>query len=131
MKAKLQNQMPTSPHLMIYRWQINMFLSICHRITGSLLYFFLIFITWFFCLSLMYPDCSVLSGMNSFFLSGIGKFFIGSGSFMFYHHLFGGIRHLFWDAGCGFEIPVMKFTSILILFCSLILTGMTFFVLYF
>jgi succinate dehydrogenase / fumarate reductase cytochrome b subunit len=99
--------------------------------SGIFLYLFLLFITWFFSLSVVYPESQILLETNTFFLSSLGKLFIGGGAFLFYYHLFCGIRHLFMDTGCGFGIKTMQFTGILVLFCSLMLAGMTLFVLYF
>ena len=33
------------------------------------------------------------------------------GLFSFSYHLLNGIRHLFWDAGYGFELPVARKTG--------------------
>ena len=37
------------------------------------------------------------------FAAPIGLFFLCGWSFAFFFHLLNGIRHLFWDAGRGFE----------------------------
>jgi succinate dehydrogenase / fumarate reductase cytochrome b subunit len=125
-----KSEKPLSPHLLIYKWQINMFLSILHRISGFALYCFLIVVIWWFSLSIIYPESQAISLINQIALSKFGKTIIGLCSFFFYYHLFNGLRHLFWDLGTGFEIRVMKFTSLLVLFCSSILTIMTFVLLF-
>lgn len=92
---------PTSPHLQIYRWQIGNTLSILHRITGTVLAVGLI--------ALSYWLVSVAGGPQSYagaarvFGSPIGILFLIGWSFAFYFHLLNGVRHLFWDAGRGFE----------------------------
>ena len=131
MKNSIQNQMPTSPHLWIYKWQINMFLSICHRISGVFLYIFLLKIIWIFSLNIIYPDSSIVAFYNGILKSTFGKFTITLFSMLFYYHLFNGIRHLFWNIGTGFEIKTMQFTSILVLFCTFLLTGLTGIMLFF
>jgi succinate dehydrogenase / fumarate reductase cytochrome b subunit len=131
MKNDIQNQMPTSPHLWIYKWQINMFLSICHRISGVLLYIFLLAIIWIFSLNIIYPDSLFVITSNQVIQSTYGKLASTLFSMLFYYHLFNGIRHLFWDIGTGFEIKTMQFTSILVLFCTLLLTGITGIMLFF
>jgi succinate dehydrogenase / fumarate reductase cytochrome b subunit len=130
MKDNIQNQMPTSPHLWIYKWQINMVLSICHRISGVFLYIFLLKIIWIFSLNIIYPESPVVLFCNEVLKSVYGKIAITFMSFLFYYHLFNGIRHLFWDMGTGFEIKTMQFTSILVLFCTFILTGITGFMIF-
>jgi succinate dehydrogenase / fumarate reductase cytochrome b subunit len=41
---------------------------------------------------------------------------------MLFFHLLNGIRHLFWDAGYGFEIKTMNRSGILVVITSLLLT---------
>jgi succinate dehydrogenase / fumarate reductase cytochrome b subunit len=97
----LISKRPTSPHLQIYRWQIGNTLSILHRITGTVLAVGLI--------ALSYWLVSVAGGPQSYagaarvFGSPIGILFLIGWSFAFYFHLLNGVRHLFWDAGRGFE----------------------------
>jgi succinate dehydrogenase / fumarate reductase cytochrome b subunit len=97
----LISKRPTSPHLQIYRWQIGNTLSILHRITGSVLALGLI--------ALSYWLVSIAGGPQSYagaarvFGSPIGILFLIGWSFAFYFHLLNGVRHLFWDAGRGFE----------------------------
>lgn len=125
-----KSEKPLSPHLGIYKWQINMFLSILHRVSGVALYCFLIAMIWWFSLSIIYPGSQTISIINNIALSKFGKSIIAFSSFFFYYHLFNGLRHLFWDIGVGFEIRIMKFTSLLILFCTSFLTIMTFILLF-
>jgi succinate dehydrogenase / fumarate reductase, cytochrome b subunit len=97
----LISKRPTSPHLQIYRWQIGNTLSILHRITGTVLALGLI--------ALSYWLVSIAGGPQSYagaarvFGSPIGVLFLIGWSFAFYFHLLNGVRHLFWDAGRGFE----------------------------
>jgi succinate dehydrogenase / fumarate reductase cytochrome b subunit len=92
---------PLSPHLDIYRWQIGNTLSILHRATGIALALGSI--------ALAYWLVSLAGGEESYraayraFASPIGLAFLAGWSFAFFYHLFNGIRHLFWDAGWGFE----------------------------
>jgi succinate dehydrogenase cytochrome b subunit len=92
---------PTSPHLEIYRWQIGNTLSILHRVTGAALAVGL--------LALSYWLVAIAGGPQSYaqaarlFAGPIGILFLLGWSFAFYFHFLNGIRHLFWDAGRGFE----------------------------
>ena len=92
---------PTSPHLGIYRWQIGNTLSILHRLTGIALAFGL--------LALCYWLISLAGGSQAYamavrlFASPVGLLCLMGWSFAFLYHLLNGVRHLFWDAGYGFE----------------------------
>jgi succinate dehydrogenase / fumarate reductase cytochrome b subunit len=92
---------PTSPHAQIYRWQIGNTLSIVHRLTGAALAVGL--------LALSYWLVSLASGPESYASaarqlgSPIGLLLLLGWTFAFLYHLLNGVRHLFWDAGRGFE----------------------------
>jgi succinate dehydrogenase / fumarate reductase cytochrome b subunit len=92
---------PTSPHLQIYRWQIGNTLSILHRITGATLAVGLVALSyWLVCVA---GGPQSYAGAARLFASPIGIVFLIGWSFAFYFHLLNGVRHLFWDAGRGFE----------------------------
>jgi succinate dehydrogenase / fumarate reductase cytochrome b subunit len=86
---------------LIYRWQIGNSLSILHRVTGAALGVGLI--------ALSYWLVSLAGGPHSYaaatalFASPIGLLFLCGWTFAFWFHLLNGVRHLFWDAGRGFE----------------------------
>jgi succinate dehydrogenase / fumarate reductase cytochrome b subunit len=42
-------------------------------------------------------------------------------TFCFFYHLCNGIRHLFWDAGYGFEIPRARATGIAVVAAAIAL----------
>jgi succinate dehydrogenase / fumarate reductase, cytochrome b subunit len=92
---------PTSPHLDIYRWQIGNTLSILHRLTGIALAVGLI--------ALCYWLVSLAGGEETYaaaakrFASPAGLAVLIGWTFAFLYHLLNGVRHLFWDAGYGFE----------------------------
>jgi succinate dehydrogenase / fumarate reductase cytochrome b subunit len=91
---------PISPHW-IYRWQIGNTLSILHRFTGATLAVGLI--------ALCYWLVSLAGGPQSYataaaaFSSPVGVLALMGWTFAFWYHLLNGVRHLFWDAGRGFE----------------------------
>jgi succinate dehydrogenase / fumarate reductase cytochrome b subunit len=92
---------PTSPHLEIYRWQIGNSLSILHRLTGIALALGLP--------TLCYWLVSLAGGEQSYRAaakllgSPAGVFALIGWTFAFLYHFLNGVRHLFWDAGYGFE----------------------------
>jgi succinate dehydrogenase / fumarate reductase, cytochrome b subunit len=92
---------PTSPHWQIYRWQIGNTLSIMHRITGSGLALGLLALSyWLICVAAGESSYAVAAKV---FSSAIGILFLMGWTFAFMFHFLNGLRHLFWDAGRGFE----------------------------
>jgi len=92
---------PTSPHLGIYRWQIGNSLSILHRLTGVALAFGL-FALCYWLVSLAGSEQSYAEAAK-LFASPAGLIGLVGWTFAFLYHLLNGVRHLFWDAGYGFE----------------------------
>jgi succinate dehydrogenase / fumarate reductase cytochrome b subunit len=123
-------QRPLSPHLQIYKPQITTVLSILHRITGIILAFGAFAITvWLFFLS----RTDILSGEarpSPFYeefmalpYSILGKIFLVGLSYCLIYHLLNGIRHLFWDAGKGFEIKQTYASGWAVVVLSFVLTA--------
>jgi succinate dehydrogenase / fumarate reductase cytochrome b subunit len=92
---------PTSPHLQVYRWQIGNTLSILHRVTGAALAVGLIALSYWLVAMASGPE-SYASALR-LLASPIGLFLVLGWTFSFMFHLLNGVRHLFWDAGKGFE----------------------------
>lgn len=92
---------PTSPHVWIYRWQIGNTLSILHRLTGAALALGLIALSYWFISLAEGPESYAAAGRV--FGSPIGLVVLLGWTFSFLYHLLNGVRHLFWDAGRGFE----------------------------
>jgi succinate dehydrogenase / fumarate reductase cytochrome b subunit len=92
---------PTSPHLQIYRWQIGNTLSILHRLTGIALAFGLLALCYWL-MSLAGGVAPYVMAMRAF-ASPLGLAALIGWTFAFLYHLLNGVRHLFWDAGMGFE----------------------------
>jgi succinate dehydrogenase / fumarate reductase cytochrome b subunit len=92
---------PLSPHLGIYRWQIGQSLSILHRLTGVALAFGIVALAYWL-ISLAGGDAAYGSAIRVLW-SPPGILFLVGWTFSFLYHLLNGVRHLFWDAGYGFE----------------------------
>ena len=93
---------PLSPHLQVYRPQLTSVLSILHRATGIALAVGALYLaTW-----VIYAASSAKAyAMFQSFNGGIvGRIVLGGWLFCAFYHLCNGIRHLFWDAGYGFEL---------------------------
>ncbi len=93
---------PLSPHLGIYRKQLTSVLSITHRATGVALAAGLLLLAyWLHALAAgpeAYQSAQALLG------SIVGRVVLFAFTLSLFYHLCNGIRHLFWDAGFGFEI---------------------------
>ncbi|MDA0655823.1 MAG: succinate dehydrogenase, cytochrome b556 subunit [Proteobacteria bacterium] len=112
---------PLSPHLQIYRWQWTMALSILHRATGvALAVGTLLLVWWLVSLATGAPQFANLQG---FLNSQIGKICLIGWSWALFYHLANGMRHLFWDAGKGYSLPVAQASGYIVFVTSVLLTG--------
>ena len=116
----MENNNPLSPHLQIYKWQISSLLSITHRIVGVINFFAIILIC--FWIGFIILGQSHYSNINIILNSSFGKFLAISLCWSFSFHILNEVRHLFWDAGYGFDLKVAKITGVLTLIGSFILT---------
>jgi succinate dehydrogenase / fumarate reductase cytochrome b subunit len=78
-----------------------MALSILHRATGMANAVGLIVLAaWLVAIAGGEADYARFAGLMS---SLVGRLLLIAWSFSFFYHLSNGVRHLFWDAGYGFE----------------------------
>jgi succinate dehydrogenase / fumarate reductase cytochrome b subunit len=96
---------PLSPHLQIYSPLINMVMSILHRITGAALYFGTILLSWWLIAAAIGPQ--YFDFVNGLFGTVFGKLILFGYTWALMHHMLGGIRHLIWDTGRGFELATV------------------------
>ena len=116
----MQNNNPLSPHLQVYKWQISSLLSITHRIVG-VINFIAITIICFWSVSLLLGQTSY-QFIQTFLNSIFGKFLVISLCWTFSFHILNEVRHLFWDAGYGFDLKIAKITGVITLLGSFALT---------
>lgn len=113
-------QRPLSPHLQIYKRQVQMMTSIVHRATG---------------IALAVGSVLVVGGLlhlaggedsfnhfKSIIGSPVGTLLLVGWSWALFYHLCNGIRHLLQDAGLGYEIPQFIRSSWLSVAGSIVLT---------
>ena len=96
---------PLSPHLQIYRPQLTSVLSILHRITGVALAVGTILLVYWLIATASGPEA--FAAANGIIGSWIGLILLFGWTFALFFHLANGIRHLFWDAGLGFELKTV------------------------
>lgn len=104
---------PLSPHLQVYKPQINSAMSIFHRVTGVGNSIGAVLVAWWF--------IAAAAGRDSFgFIDGLLTSWLGhvlliGFAFSLCYHLCTGVRHLVWDLGYGFEIEEIKLSSYVVL----------------
>ena len=111
---------PLSPHLSIYAPEVNMVMSIVHRITGAALYVGTVLVAWVL--------IAAASGPEYFdYVTGLlgtwpGLIVLFGYTWALLHHLAGGIRHFIWDTGHGYDLAMIDILSWATLAVSLTLT---------
>jgi succinate dehydrogenase / fumarate reductase, cytochrome b subunit len=113
---------PLSPHLQIYSPLINMVMSIVHRITGAALYVGTLLLAWWLVALASGPE--YFAYVNGMMGSPLGLIVLLGYSWALLHHMIGGIRHLIWDTGRGFDLASVDRLSWGTIILSLALTVM-------
>ena len=111
---------PLSPHLQVYRFQWTMLLSISHRITGVGLAVGTLLLVYWLASAAAGPEAFATA--QAIVGSFIGRLFLFGWTFALFYHLCNGIRHLFWDAGYGFELKSAYASGWAVLAATLVLT---------
>ena len=118
-----QTQRPLSPHLQIYRKQVQMMTSITHRATGiALAVGSLVVVCGLLQLAAGEENFNRFVGLVG---SPLGMVLMFGWSWALFYHLCNGIRHLLQDAGLGYEIPQFVRSSWLSIVGSIVLTVAT------
>jgi len=111
---------PISPHW-VYRWELTMWLSSLHRITGLLLSFgAVVLAAWLIALASgpdAFATASEIVGARWF------KPLLVGWTFCFFFHLANGVRHLTWDAGYGFDPKRIRASGRLVIVVTLLATA--------
>ena len=111
---------PLSPHLQIYKPMLTMMMSIMHRITGVGLYFGIILLVWW--LTAASISDSYFEFVQGFFGHWFGRLLLFGFTWALMHHALGGLRHLLWDTGRGYDLKVVEWLARANLAGSIVLT---------
>ena len=112
---------PLSPHLQVYRWQVQMVTSILHRATGVVLALgSLLLVCAFLSLAAGPAEWERFTG---FARSPLGFLILFGWTWSLAYHLLNGIRHLIQDAGRGYAIDSFVRSSWVSIVGSLLLTA--------
>ncbi|WP_417514562.1 succinate dehydrogenase, cytochrome b556 subunit [Minwuia sp.] len=115
------NNRPLSPHIQVYdMMQITALMSILHRITGVVLAGGLLLVLWWLVALASGPE--YYNTVMGYAGSWIGRLVMLGFTWALFYHLCNGLRHLYWDAGWGFEIPSVYRTGYMVLIGSVVLT---------
>ena len=110
---------PLSPHLQIYKWQVQMMTSILHRATGIALAVGTLLVVWGL-LSLAAGEAA-FDQFKICMGSPLGIILLVGWSWSLFYHLCNGIRHLVQDTGAGYAVPQFVRSSWLSVIGSLVL----------
>lgn len=97
---------PLSPHLQIYRPMLTMTMSIVHRITGVALYGGVLLLVWW--LTAAATSDAYFDLVQGFFGHWFGRIVLFGFTWALVHHALGGLRHLLWDTGRGFDLKLIE-----------------------
>jgi succinate dehydrogenase / fumarate reductase cytochrome b subunit len=111
---------PLSPHLQVWRLTLTMTMSIVHRITGAGLYFGMVLVAWWLIAAASGPNAYAV--FEAYVGSIIGRIILFGYTWALIHHGLGGIRHLIWDMGRGFEPAERELLTLATLIGSIGLT---------
>ncbi len=115
-----KTQRPLSPHLQIYRPQLTSVLSITHRATGiALVVGTLVLVYWLLAAA---SGAEAYGSAQQLLGSWLGRLVLLGFSFALFFHLCNGIRHLFWDAGLGFELKTAYASGNAVVIVSIAMT---------
>ena len=114
---------PLSPHLQIYRPQLNSATSIFIRITGNALLFGALMIVWW--LLAAATSERYFAYADAVLTSWFGDLVLTLSVWALWYHLLGGLRHLIWDLGYGLDLQSAYAMGYVMIGGSLVLTLLT------
>ena len=116
------NARPLSPHIQIYRWQVQMVTSILHRATGiALAAGTLLLLAMLLALA---SGAEAWGWIGAFCRSWLGLLLLLGWSWALSFHLLNGVRHLLQDLGWGYAIPQFVRNGFLVSIGSFVLTAL-------
>lgn len=114
---------PLSPHLTIYRPQMSSMTSIFVRVTGVALTLGFVLIVWWLLAASSSP--AYFDKVNGCLTSWFGILVMVGSLWALWYHFLGGVRHLIWDMGYGFEIKTADMMGYIMIGGSFVMTALT------
>ena len=118
--SRTKRTRPLSPNIQIYRPQLTSVLSIVNRITGVILSVCAVVLVIWLMAAATGPQA--YAAAQGGIASWIGQIVLFGCTFAFFLHLCGGIRHLVWDTGYGFELRSIYASGWAVVAASAVLT---------
>lgn len=101
-----KGERPLSPHLQIYRPQVTSISSILTRITGNALIVAALLIVWWL-LAASTSD-AYFAIVDAIMTSWFGDLVLTLSLWAVWYHYLAGLRHFYFDAGKGMDIPTAE-----------------------
>ncbi len=114
---------PLSPHLSIYRPQMTAISSILTRITGNALIVAVVLIVWWLLAASVGPE--YFATADAVLTSWFGDLVLTLSLWAIWYHYLAGLRHLYFDAGKGLELPTAERLGWVCVIGSVVLTVIT------
>jgi succinate dehydrogenase / fumarate reductase cytochrome b subunit len=114
---------PLSPHLSIYRPQMTSISSILTRITGNALIVAVVLIVWWLLAASVGPE--YFATADAVLTSWFGDLVLTLSLWAIWYHYLAGLRHLYFDAGKGLELPTAERLGWACVMGSVVLTVIT------
>jgi succinate dehydrogenase / fumarate reductase cytochrome b subunit len=114
---------PLSPHLQVYRIQLTSVTSILTRITGNALIVAVLLVVWWL-LAAATSDAA-FARADAVLTSWFGVLVLTASLWAVWYHYLAGLRHLWFDAGHGLDIPTAEKLGWGIIIGSVVLTVAT------
>ena len=114
---------PLSPHLTIYRPQLNSITSIFVRITGNGLMVGAIAVVWW--LMAAASGGAYYNVIDGLITSVLGDIVMALSVLALLYHALGGVRHLIWDTGRGLDVAMSDKLGWAMIIGSVVLTALT------
>ena len=118
-----QVERPLSPHLQVYRIQITSVSSILTRITGNALILGVILAVWWLLAAATSPEYFAVA--NAVATSWFGDLVFTASALAVWYHFLAGLRHLYFDAGHGLDVPTAERLGWACVIGSVVLTVIT------
>jgi succinate dehydrogenase / fumarate reductase cytochrome b subunit len=117
----MARQRPLSPHLQVYRLPLPAIMSISHRMTGIILSSGTLMLTLYLVALANGPESFALA--QKVIAHPIGMLVLFGYSVALFYHGCNGVRHLFWDALIGLNIPAIYKSGQVVLVLAIVLTA--------
>ena len=114
---------PLSPHLTIYRPQMTSISSIFVRITGNALIVGVVLMIWWLVAAATGPE--YFATVDAIATSWFGDLVFALSLLAVWYHYLSGLRHLYYDAGKGLDIPTAELLGWVCMIGSVVLTVIT------